>query len=170
MELSDFLIEAFGRIRATVHRGLDGIAPDALTFRADPDANTIAWLVWHIARIQDDHISDLRGGEQTWIADGWCERFALPFPPSAIGYGDTSADVAAVVVSAADLLGYYDAVHDATVAYLAPLTPDDLDRVVDTSWDPPVTLGVRVASVLSDNLQHAGQAAFIRGLAERNQA
>ena len=52
----------------------------------------------------------------------------------------------------------------ATVAYLATVAPEDLDRVVDERWDPPVTLGVRLVSVLSDDLQHAGQAAYARGL------
>jgi hypothetical protein len=38
--------------------------------------------------------------------------------------------------------------------------------VVDASWDPPVTLGVRLVSVISDDLQHAGQAAYLRGMIE----
>ena len=54
--------------------------------------------------------------------------------------------------------------HEATVAYLATVTPEDLDRIVDERWDPPVTLGVRLVSVVSDDLQHAGQAAYVRGL------
>jgi hypothetical protein len=65
------------------------------------------------------------------------------------------------------LLGYYNAVHDATLAYLSTVTAADLDRVVDTRWDPPVTLGVRLVSVVADDLQHAGQAEYIRGLVER---
>jgi hypothetical protein len=39
--------------------------------------------------------------------------------------------------------------------------------VVDEKWDPPVTLGVRLVSMASDALQHAGQAAFIKGSLSR---
>jgi hypothetical protein len=171
MDTVTILVDAFERIRDVTHRAVDGLSDDALVFRptgpTNPGANSIAWLVWHIARIQDDHIADLHAAAQVWIADGWCERFGFPFPPAATGYDQTSTEVAAVRASAVELIAYYDAVHAETVAYVRTLEPDDLDRVVDRSWDPPVTAGVRIVSVISDNLQHAGQAAFIRGLLER---
>ena len=65
------------------------------------------------------------------------------------------------------LTAYYDAVHEQTIRYVRGLSDDDLDRVVDKAWDPPVTLAVRLVSVISDDLQHAGQAAYLRGLIER---
>jgi uncharacterized damage-inducible protein DinB len=147
---------------------LDGITADELCYRADPSANTIAWLVWHLTRIQDDHVADVAGVEQVWTSAGWYERFDLPFGPEQTGFGQDADDVAAVRVETAEpLLGYLDAVHARTMAYVRTLTEGDLDRVVDTSWDPPVTLGVRLVSVVSDDLQHAGQAAFVRGIAGR---
>jgi hypothetical protein len=164
---TDLFVDAFDRVHGVVHRTVDGIGPAELTFRADAEANTIAWLVWHIARIQDDHIAALHRAEQTWN-DGWFERFGLPFDREDHGYGHSSDDVAAVRVSGADLLGYFDAVHESTVGYVRTIRADDLDRIVDRSFDPPVTLGVRLVSVISDNLQHAGQAAVIRGLATRS--
>ncbi|MDQ1476151.1 MAG: hypothetical protein QOE62_1380 [Actinomycetota bacterium] len=167
MDTCAILVDAFERIRAATHRAADGLPEDALAFRPGVDANSIAWLVWHITRIQDDHIADLRDAKQVWISDGWYERLGFPFPPTATGYNQTSAEVAFVRASARDLLGYYDAVHSETVAYVRTLGPDDLDRIVDRSWDPPVTQGVRIISVMSDNLQHAGQAAYVRGLIER---
>jgi hypothetical protein len=54
-------------------------------------------------------------------------------------------------------------VHARTAGFLRGLTDNDLDRVVDENWDPPVTLGVRLVSVLDDDLQHVGQAAYVRG-------
>jgi len=161
------LVDAFERVRGATHGAVEGLTVDALAFRPGPDANSIGWLVWHIARIQDDHVAQLRDTEQTWIADGWRDRFALPFPPDATGYGQSSADVAAVRAPSEQLLGYYDAVHEKTIDYVRRLTADDLDRIVDRAWDPPVTQGVRLVSVISDNLQHGGQAAYIRGLIER---
>jgi uncharacterized damage-inducible protein DinB len=168
MTSADLLLDAFGRIRESVHAAVVGLTPEQLAFRVDSDANSIAWLVWHLTRIQDDHIADVAQTEQVWTSGGWVERFGLPFDRHAHGYGHSSADVAAVRVESAELLtGYHDAVYEQTVRFVAGLTDPDLPRIVDERWDPPVTLAVRLVSVISDDLQHAGQAAFIRGVVQR---
>jgi uncharacterized damage-inducible protein DinB len=164
----DVLRDVFGRVATDVHGAVEGLDTDALTHRVDGTANSIAWLVWHLARVQDDHVADVAGTEQVWTADGWAERFALPFPVDAIGYGQGSDEVAAVRADADLLLGYHDAVHARTLRYLDELVDGDLDRVVDRRWDPPVTLGVRLVSVADDDIQHAGQAAYVRGIVERS--
>jgi hypothetical protein len=168
MHTADLLLAAFDNIRGGVHRVVDGCSPDLLSRQLDAEANTIAWLVWHLSRVQDDHVADVAGTEQVWVAEGWADRFGLPFEPGATGWGQSADEVASVRVTSGELLtGYYDAVHERTVAFVRGLTADDLDRIVDESWDPPVTLGVRLVSVLGDDLQHVGQAAFARGLLER---
>jgi uncharacterized damage-inducible protein DinB len=168
MRSTDPLIDAFGRIREAVHEVVDGLSPEELAYRVDPDANSIAWLVWHLTRVQDDHLADAAGTEQVWTSEGWADRFALPLDRLATGYGHASDEVAAVRLKSAELLaGYYDAVHERTIAYLERLTDRDLARIVDESWDPPVSLGVRLVSVICDDLEHAGQAAFVRGILER---
>lgn len=168
MTSADLLLDAFGRIREAVHAAVADLTPEQLAFRVDSDANSIAWLVWHLTRIQDDHIAGVAQTEQVWTSSGWVERFGLPFDRHAHGYGHSSADVAAVRVESAELLtGYHDAVHEQTVRFVAGLTDPDLPRIVDERWDPPVTLAVRLVSVISDGLQHAGQAAFIRGVVQR---
>lgn len=165
---AQLLVDAFGRIREVVHAVSRGLTPEQLAARLDEDANSIAWLLWHLTRVQDDHVADALGLEQVWTAEGWEQRFALPFEPGATGYGHSSKDVAAVRVGSVDLLtGYYDAVHDRTIERVSALSEQDFDRIVDESWEPPVTLGVRLVSVISDGLQHAGQAAFIRGILDR---
>jgi uncharacterized damage-inducible protein DinB len=165
---ADVLADGFGRVRDSVHHAVDELTADELAHRIDPEANSIGWLVWHLTRVQDDHIAGVAGYPQTWTADGWADRFGLPFPVDAIGYGQSSEDVARVRVPSAELLvGYHDAVCERTLGYVGSLGNGDLDRVVDDSWDPPVTLGVRLVSVLNDDLQHAGQAAFVRGIVLR---
>ena len=165
VDINDLLIDAFGRVRDSVRRAVDGLTPELLAMRPAENANSIAWLVWHLTRIQDDHVADVAGGEQVWTGQGWVGRFALPFAASATGYGHGSDEVAAVRVGAGSLLlEYHDAVFDRTVRYVRELVPADLDRIVDDSWDPPVSLGVRLVSVIADNLEHAGQAAYVRGL------
>ena len=164
---SEILTEAFDRISGVVHSALTGASVEVLTFRVDPGANSMAWLIWHLTRVQDGHVADLLGAEQVWTAGGWVDRFNLPFDPEATGYRQSAGDVAAVRAEAELLAGYYDAVQARTIDFLHTLTEADFARIVDTSWDPPVTLAVRLVSILSDDLQHAGQASYIRGLATR---
>lgn len=164
---TDLMTDAFGRVQEAVHAVLVGAGPELLEYRADHEANSIAWLVWHLTRVQDDHVADLMGEPQLWTTNGWQKRFDLPFAVTATGYGQAAADVAAVRAGADLLRGYFDAVHERTIDFLGTLHEDDFSRVVDTRWTPAVTLAVRLISVIGDDLEHAGQAAFVRGLARR---
>lgn len=167
MHAKEILIDGFGRVREEVHATVDGLAADVLDARPGPGANSVAWLVWHLTRVQDDHIADAFGLDQVWLTQGWEKDFGLGLPARDTGYGHSPAQVAKVRVDSADLLtGYYDAVHEQTVQALRGLAAKDLERVVDERWDPPVTLGVRLVSVLSDDLQHIGQAAYVKGLVQ----
>jgi hypothetical protein len=164
----DLLIDAFGRIREVVADVVGGLAPDDLAARLDDGANSIGWLVWHLTRIQDDHIADAAGTGQVWTSQGWSKRFELPFTRGATGYGHSPKDVAKFTgISSELLMGYHEAVHDQTVEYIRTLKVADFAAVIDDAWTPPVTLGVRLVSVIADDLQHAGQAAFIRGVLRR---
>lgn len=165
---ADLLLDAFGRFPELVREAVDGLSEEQLTHRVDPQANTIGWLVWHLARVEDISLAEAFGGEQVWSSAGWGERFGLPFEASDIGYGHDADQVAAVRGVPADLLsGYYDTVARRTADHLRFVDADGLDRVVDRSFDPPVTLSVRLVSVLEDVAQHAGQAAFLRGVITR---
>lgn len=168
MDVAGLLVDGYGRVAEEVERVLDGLDDAAL--RARPGGvNSIAWLVWHLTRVQDDHVAAAFDVPQVWM-QGWSEHLGLALPAADTGYGHRDEQVDAVAADAEALRGYHAAVHARSVQILAGLTPDDLDRVVDTRWDPPVTLGVRLVSVLADDLQHVGQAAFLRGLLERADA
>jgi uncharacterized damage-inducible protein DinB len=161
------LLDGLGRVRDAVHSAVRGLTDEDLQWRLDPGANSIGWLAWHLTRVQDDHVAGAAGIEQVWLAGEWWKRFDLPFDRHATGYGHHSQDVAAVRTSTQLLLDYHDAVHKQSVAFVQNLGDEDLERIVDRAWNPPVTLGVRLVSVISDDLQHAGQAAFIRGVIAR---
>ncbi|WP_445442031.1 mycothiol transferase [Clavibacter sp. km1a] len=167
-DATDLLVDAYGRVGGIVHDAVDGLDADDLAFRPDAVANSVGWLVWHLARVQDAQVADVAGTDQTWTSGGWAERFALPFDDGATGYGQSPEDVAALAGTGPELLtGYLDAVQAATLAYLAGLDAGELDRVVDERWTPVVTLGARLVSVLADDLQHAGQASYLAGLIAR---
>lgn len=165
MTVAELLADGFSRVHGTVHGVVDGMSADQLAYRPQPGANSIGWLIWHLTRVQDDHMADVAGTEQTWLAEGWAGRFALPFDDEATGWAHTAEEVEAFRVTDGELLtGYHDAVYAKTLAFVRTVTEADLDRIVDTRWDPPVTLGVRLISVIDDDTQHAGQAAYLRGL------
>jgi uncharacterized damage-inducible protein DinB len=164
MTPADVLIEALHRVADGVPEVVGGLSEDDLAWRPAADANPIGWLVWHLLRVQDDHVAGVAGVEQVWTAQGFVSRFGLPFDARATGYGQTSEEVGRVRVAADLLVEYAEAVHRQSRDYLSGLGEDDLDRVVDKRWDPPVTLGVRLVSVINDDTQHLGQAAYVRGL------
>jgi len=165
----DLLLDAFGRIPDMVHGVIDGMTPDQLTFRLDSEANSIAWLVWHLSRIADDHVADVSGHPQVWMSGGWAKRWNLPFDLADTGYGHTTQQVAAVTGNQEMLGGYFDAVHEATISFVRTVIDSDLDRIVDERWDPPVTMGVRLVSVVGHNFEQAAQADYVRGILERKE-
>ncbi len=168
---AELLVDAFGRVQPAVHDAVDGLSADELAFRVDSHANSIAWLIWHLTRVQDDHVADVAGRPQAYTAQGFADRFGLPFDPGGVGYGHSSDDVARVRVDSPQLLvDYFDAVHAQTLDYVRGLTDAALSRIVDTRWDPPVTLAVRLVSVVDDCLEHAGQAAFVKGIVLRRRS
>jgi hypothetical protein len=168
MDCRDVLIDAYTRIRDLVHIAADDLSGSGLAYRPEPGANSIAWLVWHLTRIQDDHLSELAGREQAWVADGWAERLGMAPDPAENGQGHTPEQVGAIRPEGPeDLVGYHDAVHDRSLEYLRGVDGDELGRIIDESYDPPVSVGVRLVSVISDNIQHAGQARYLRGIVDR---
>ena len=165
MTVADVLSDAFSRVRELVSQTVDGLTAEQLAYRPSEHANSIGWLIWHLTRVQDDHVAAVAGTEQVWTAGGFLQRFGLPFEAGEIGYGQRSDEVAEVRPSSPQLLvGYHEAVSEQSLRFIAGLTEADLGRVVDEQWDPPVTLGIRLISVISDDLQHVGQAAYLRGL------
>jgi hypothetical protein len=162
------LVDAFGRVREGVGELTTGLTDETAWWRPDAEANSIAWLLWHLIRVQDDHVSDLAGVDQVWPR--FRDEAGLPLDSDDTGYGHTSDQVGMVRVSA-DLLNRYHAeVHATTQRYLEKLTGLELERIVDDRWDPPVTASVRLVSVIDDCAKHLGQADYVRGLADRHNA
>jgi hypothetical protein len=165
MDIPALLLEFYGRIPPLAEGAVDGLTAEQLATAPAPGTNTIGWLVWHLTRVQDHHTAELMKTDQVWTAGDWAERCGLGADPSDTGYGHKPEQVMAVRPEGPEvLLDYLDIVQARTCTWLEALTPDDLDQVVDRRWDPPVTMGVRLASIADDCLQHVGQAAYVRGL------
>jgi uncharacterized damage-inducible protein DinB len=165
VDLPQLLTEMFDRVGKHVRSAVDGLSPEQLVTCPTADTNSIGWLVWHLTRVQDHHIAELLEVDQLWVEGDRASHFGLEPDPDNTGYGHRTDEVRSVrPVSAQALVDYYDAVAARTSQLLSTVTASGLDRVVDDRWDPPVTLGVRLVSVADDDVQHAGQAAYVRGL------
>lgn len=164
VDIDDLLLDGFSRVRDLVPDVVAGLDTDTLAVRPDGKGNSIAWLVWHLTRVQDDHVADVAGTDQVWLTDGWRERFALALPERDTGYGHATDEVVQVRAAPDLLTEYHAAVAARTEQFVTGLRAADLDRVVDERWSPPVTLGVRLVSVMDDCMQHIGQASYVRGL------
>ncbi len=165
----ELLRDGFTRLIEHVDGITDDLSDDVSLFRpttvSGKQANSICWLIWHSARIQDAQLAHIAAVEQVWFSGGWVDRFALDLPRDAHGYGHTAEEVGKVRAPAGLLAGYYHAVHKMTLEYVAGITADDLARIVDENWNPPVTASVRLVSIIDDCAQHLGQAAYLRGMA-----
>jgi uncharacterized damage-inducible protein DinB len=175
MTVAGLLADAFGRIQESVADAVEGLDAEQLAARLDADANPVSWLLWHLSRVQDDHVAAAFGVPQVWTEASWAPRLGLPRQTREIGYGHTPAQVAAVSAAICDmpspgelLVEYHTAVHEQTMSLISGLTEASLDQVVDVRWTPPVTLAVRLVSVINDDTQHIGQALYVRGILLRN--
>ena len=168
MDVAALLVELYGRIPPLVASAVEGLTADELATSPEPGANTIGWLSWHLARVQDHHIAELLDTDQIWVGGEWAARVGVAPDPDDIGYGHDRAQMEAIRPHGPEVLvDYLDAVWERTRTMLSSLGESDLSRVVDRRWDPPVTMGVRLVSIADDSLQHAGQAAYVRGLLGR---
>jgi len=166
MDWQQLLIDGYGRIAQILEGALNGLTQDDLNQQPHPDCNSMGWLTWHLTRVQDGHIADLIREEQLWVKDEWHARFNRPADSSDTGFGHSSEEVAAFKSPDVEtFLGYHSAVLERTKSYITTLSAADLDRELNEPWYQPLpTVGVRLISVMSDNLQHAGQVAYVRVL------
>src|SRR3990172_9915677 len=126
MESAGLVLDSLGRVRDMVREALKDLSPEELLAAPKPH---IAWLVWHLSRVQDANFSGLMERPQLWIADGWHTRFAMPLDPKDYGSGHrhTPAQVEAFTVTDKQLLlDYLDAVFARTKNYLSTLSNTNL--------------------------------------------
>jgi uncharacterized damage-inducible protein DinB len=166
MKWHDVVMAGFEGVFQTLQRALDGLSEDDLNWRPRSDCNSIGWLAWHLTRVQDGMISTIMGKDQLWLSAGWHAKFGRPPEAGDVGAGHTPQDVAGFKSpDARTLLDYHRAVLERSQQYLSTLSEADLDRDIQhPHFQPPPKVGVFLNMMLSDNLQHAGQVAYIRGL------
>lgn len=165
MDALDILRDAATRPIDSLRSIADRITPANLNRHPAGHDNSIAWLLWHTGRELDVQLAHLTGDDEVWRAQGFRDRSGLGASGDPVGYGHSPEEARAIAVDdAAVLIDYVAACTDALLAYLDTLSEADLDDVVDRHWDPPVTRGVRLVSVIDDAAQHIAQAAYVVGM------
>ena len=161
-----FARDVLDRNEAILFAALDGLTSAQLHEQPGPDSNPIGWLMWHLSRVQDNHVSAMEGSEHVWVAQLWYEQFGRDDDPGDRGRGHSSEQVAEFRSPDVEtLLAYYQAVRSRTDAFLDGLGEADLDRAVpNLAGDGTVPMHVRLEMTLVDNIQHSGQIAYLRGL------
>ncbi len=161
---ASMITDALDRARGVVHAAVKDLSLRELLAGPKPH---IAWLAWHMARVQDHNIAELSGHQQIWIADGWHGRFGMPPEPKDYASGHRQTPEQVDSFAAPDpqiLLGYLDAVFERTKDFLSSLTSQDLERTLDEPrYQPLPTVAVRLVSIVADNMRHAGQIEYLRG-------
>lgn len=171
MNAIDILLDFVQRPVDALELFWDQFDPARLNVHPGGHDNSPAWLLWHTGREIDVQVAHLAGDEQTWTAAGFKDRFALDLAEHDMGYGHSPAQARAVVLAETAeskqlLIDHLIAVTDRAKDYVRGLSEADLAEVIDTSWDPPVTRGVRLVSVFGDALLHVGQVAYVTGMTD----
>ncbi|RRD45614.1 DinB family protein [Tessaracoccus sp. OH4464_COT-324] len=165
MQANELLADAASRPVWLARAVLDGLSVETAHAMPGDKANSIVWLLWHAARQLDVQLARLTARPTVWEEGRWSARLGVARAAHDFGLGDTPADVAALRVdSVAELGEHLAACVGALTEYALALRPDELDEVVDRSYTPPVTRGVRLVSLIDDATVHVGQAAYVRGL------
>lgn len=165
MNALDILLDAASRPLDALEALAPRLTDEVLNAHPAGHPNSVAWLLWHTGREIDVQLAHLTGLDELWTRDGFRERFALGAVGDGVGYGHTAEQARAVVVVDPQLLvEYASATVDALSDYLSTLDESALDAVVDPRWNPPVTRGVRLVSIIDDAAQHIAQAAYVCGM------
>ena len=124
MNVSEVYLELYGRISPLIRATVDGLDTATLTLAPKPGTNPVGWLVWHLTRVQDHHVSEVLDQPQLWVSDDWSARFGLTLIPGTWVSGHQTPDIATVKPESAQaLIDYYDAVYARTRPILEGLTP-----------------------------------------------
>ncbi|MGH7263365.1 MAG: DinB family protein [Candidatus Rokuibacteriota bacterium] len=133
MDGREWLLADHRELRGFFERGvLRGLSPDQLRERPGEVGNSIAWCVWHLARAEDVVINTiLRQEPQLLVREDWGPRMRVA--DLRVGTGFEAAEVEALsrAIDLEALDAYWQAVRQATAAWLPGVPPAELDAVLD---------------------------------------
>lgn len=163
MNASDVFKLGLSRNNAIIALAIKDLSEDDIHDQPGESDNTIAWMIWHQTRYEDNSIAVMSGGEQVWTTGKWHEKFGMPPDPENNGVGHKPDQVRSFRAAKDDLLAYMAAVRPQTKSYLGGLSETDLDRTLTNIFGEALTVGEWLTRLLGDHTQHAGQICYLRG-------
>ncbi len=167
MALKEFLRDCLDQNYNSLVKSLDGLTPEELSWRPDPQCMSIGFMAWHSARAQDFLVQTVaKGSAQLW-EQGWADRFGRsPANPQDLGFGFKAEQLEAFQVPDGSLLlEYFEATRSNALEYLDSLDDDSLRARTATG---PMGGSLTVAGVFQQALwelnQHGGQIGYVRGI------
>ena len=99
-----------GNKMSTAERTFAGVTDEQMRMRPRGDLNSLAWLMWHIARAEDVVVNRFLAGRPQLFDDAWKKRLRVSRPD--FGIGMTSEEVTALTeqIEPGALREYRDAV------------------------------------------------------------
>ena len=163
MDFRNIVQMALDEYTDELRRAVEGLTPAERRFQPTPDSHHIDFVLWHMARVEDNWVQDFgRGVESVWDRGGWAAKLGLPEQGN--GWGYTAEQVAELPQFDLELLNEYaEAVRAGTIEFLDGLSPDDLDRFPDPKR-PRACIGSMLSHVIVEESQHVGQVAYLRGI------
>jgi hypothetical protein len=114
---------------------LDGLGEQQLRSRPGDEPNSIAWLLWHCARIEDVTTNLLIAGQpQVVEREDWPGRLKIAAADVGTGMGDTQVSQVSSQIDLGALRAYRQAVGGSTRQILLTLAPERLHEGIDPAW------------------------------------
>lgn len=159
--LCDLLDRAQERFLETINQ----MTVEELNQMPDPLIKSVSWLTWHTAKMLDQQVSQLNEEEALYFTQAWVDRFAFDLPKNTEDWKHSPEEAKKVIITDKELLiDYLKLTIKVSKNYLSQLDADTLEDIIDQSWNPAVTRGVRLVSTVDDALMHSGQAVYTRRL------
>lgn len=131
MDAIAFFLSRYGDLHTGLVDGLLAKLPEAhLRARPHPGVNTVAWLLWHSARIEDVAVNRFLADRPQALDDGWLERLRIARRDVGTGMSDAEVDELSARIDLQALRGYWDAVSARTLALVETLRGSDLEATV----------------------------------------
>jgi hypothetical protein len=174
MDLQTFIAQTLDECKRRLYRTLQGLTPAELAWRPGSEANSLSFMVWHVARVEDRWLHRFaQDTTEVWQRDGWYQRCGLPENDTGVGY--TAEQVARFPnPDITELEGYFDAVRQETLTYLRGVALSTLDVHPQRIPFPEVgggrplpddfTIARMFRQLIGEENQHFGQIAYLRGL------
>ena len=164
MEISEFILKSLEESKGDVDRAIKTLSPDELSFQPKPHSNSIVFLIWHLARVEDLWINKvLKGTQEIYETDGWYKRFGTAdWKDNGIGF-----DIQKLTTWPAPkmelLQAYAAAVRAKTRDYLGTLKAGNLDETRELRWGSG-KVGSVLSHLITEVSEHSGQIGYIKGI------